>query len=170
MLRLACKPGANFMSIEIVRGLLRDFGAGIGLPELALDEQGYCCLQIGEQIKVSLQYEADEQDLVLFARLCPIDVAMREEAFEMMLTGNLFWAQTKGATLAVEPADNLAFLLARQKSLSLDLPAFNRLLEDFVETGEAWLRRLRPFAAEAAEATEPAGSEMSGAAQDYIQV
>jgi hypothetical protein len=85
----------------------------------------------------------------------------------MMLTGNLFWAQTKGATLAVEPADGLVFLLAKQNSLSLDLPRFNRLIEDFVETGEAWLRRLKPFAA---DATEPAASETQYAAQDYIKV
>lgn len=155
------------MSIEILRGLLRDFGAGIGLPDLAPDDQGYCCLQIGEQMKVSLQYEADEQNLVLFARLCAIDVAMREDAFEMMLTGNLFWAQTKGATLAVEPADNLVFLQAKESVLSLDLPRFNRLLENFVETGETWVQRLKPFAADAADS---AVETAPYAAQDYIRL
>ncbi|MEJ0017899.1 MAG: type III secretion system chaperone [Acetobacteraceae bacterium] len=105
-----------------MRGLLRDFGAGIGLPQLSPDEQGYCCLRIGEEITISLQYEPEAQNLVLFARLCQIDETASEAANEMMLAGNMFWGQTRGATLAVEPVERIVFLLAKEAVVSLDLP------------------------------------------------
>lgn len=154
------------MSIEIMRGLLRDFGAGIGLPDLAPDDQGYCCLKIGEQITVSLQYENEEQNLVLFARLGTIDVTMREDAYEMMLTGNLFWSQTRGATLAVEPTGGVAMLFAKENIVALDLTRFNRLLESFVEAGESWIKRLKPFTA----SDEPAPASTSQVPLDYIRL
>ncbi|MBS0643373.1 MAG: type III secretion system chaperone [Acetobacteraceae bacterium] len=142
------------MSIDAVRSVLRDLGAGIGLPELAPDDDGYCCLKIGEQITVSMQYESEEQNLVLFARLCAIDPVFREEAYEMLLAGNLFWAQTGGATLAVEPAGGEVMLQAKESTAALDLPRFNRMLQSFVDTGEAWIARLKPFAATPSETAE----------------
>lgn len=153
------------MSIDSLRGLLRDFGAGIGLPDLAPDAEGYCRLKIGERITVTLQYEPQEHALVLFATLARIGEAGREQACEMMLSANLFWAGTRGCTLAVEPVEGAVMLLAKQNVLSLDLPGFNRLLEDFVEAGEDWQRQLEPFATDGDEAL---GAPPARVPVDYI--
>jgi hypothetical protein len=139
------------MSVEILNGLLRDFGKGIGLPDLAPDSDGFCRLRIGEKITVSMQHEPQSDDLVLFTTLVRIAPTERAEAYEMMLSANLFWAGTGGGTLAVEQQDGMAMLLARRSLLALDLPAFETLLESFVQAGETWLRRLDPFAAAADE-------------------
>ena len=141
------------MSLDLMRALLRDFGAGIGLPDLAPDDDGYCCLAVGEKVTVSLQYEPQGEDLALFARLCQIDPDDRAEAYEMMLSGNLFWAETKGGTLAIEPADGVVFLLMKEKLQALDHARFNAMLEGFVEAAEAWQRRLLPMTDEGAEPT-----------------
>jgi hypothetical protein len=130
------------MSLEIMRGLLRDLGASIGLPDLAPDDDGYCCLRIGEHVTVSLQYEPEGQDIALFAKLCQIPQPFRREAYEMMLAGNLFWAQTRGGTLAVEPSDGVVFLLMKEKAQALEFSRFNSMLENFVEAAEDWQRRL----------------------------
>ena len=140
------------MSLDIMRGLLRDLGASIGLPELEPDNDGYCCLRIGEHVTVSLQYEPEGQELALFAKLCRIPPQFRFEAYETMLAGNLFWAQTKGGTLAVEPSEGVVFLLMKEKLQAMDFPRFNALLEGFVEAAESWQRRLEALSDEIDEA------------------
>ncbi len=131
------------MSLDVMRSLLRDFGAGIGLADLAPDDQGYCCLQFGEHVKVSLQYEPEGQDIVVFARLGAIEPEDRALAHEMMLAGNFFWGQTKGGTLAIDPSEGVVFLLMKEKLRALDLPGFEALLERFVAVAEAWQSRLQ---------------------------
>jgi Tir chaperone family protein CesT len=138
------------MSIEMMNGLLRDFGAGIGLPDLAPDDQGYCCLMIGEAITLSLQYEPEEEELAMFARIGHVDDDQRGEACEMLLAGNLFWAETKGGTLAFEPASGSVFLMMKDRIQALDGPRFNTLLTRFVEAAEEWRQRLRALGGEAA--------------------
>ena len=60
----------------------------------------------------------------------------------MMLAGNLFWAQTRGGALAVEPSDGVVFLLMKEKAQALEFSRFNSMLENFVEAAEDWQRRL----------------------------
>jgi hypothetical protein len=154
------------MSLDIMRGLLRDFGASIGLPDLEPDNDGYCCLRIGEQVTVSLQYEPEGQDLALFAKLCRIPQQFRFEAYEMMLAGNLFWAQTKGGTLAVEPSEGIVFLLMKEKLQAMDFSRFNALLQGFVEAAEDWQRRLEALS----EELDEIGADAPVGGADYIRL
>jgi len=145
-----------------MRNLLRNFGASIGLPDLAPDDDGYCCLRIGDKVTVSLQYEPEGKDIALFSRLCQIPPISRPEAYEMMLSANLFWGQTRGGTLAIEPTDGVVFLLMKEKAQALENASFNSLLENFVEAAEDWQQRLEPFSDEldaADDGPPPSGSE-----------
>jgi hypothetical protein len=154
------------MSIDLLRALLRDFGREIGLPDLAPDEQGYCCLKIGERIAVSIQYEAEEQDLALFTLLGEVDEPFRPEAYEMLLSANLFWAETRGGMLAVEPGSGAVYLLMKDKIQVVDGTRFRAMLASFVEIGETWQRRLVELAAPG-EASEPEPAPL--AATGYMQ-
>jgi hypothetical protein len=151
------------MSLDLMRSLLRNFGNTIGLPDLAPDDDGYCCLRIGDKVTVSLQYEPEGKDIALFARLCQIPPVTRAEAYEMMLAANLFWAQTRGGTLAVEPTDGVVFLLMKEKAQALENATFNSLLENFVEAAEDWQQRLEPFSDELEAVDDgpaPSGSDL----------
>ena len=88
----------------------------------------------------------------MFAKLCRVPPQFRFEAYETMLAGNLFWAQTKGGTLAVEPSEGVVFLLMKEKLQAMDFPRFNALLEGFVEAAESWQRRLEALSDEIDEA------------------
>jgi Tir chaperone protein (CesT) family len=154
------------MSIDVLRGLLRDLGAELGLPELAPDDQGYCSLKIGERITISIQYEPEEQDLVLFTVLGEVGEELRPEAYPILLAGNLFWAETRGGTLAVEPGTGAVFLLMKDKIQAVDGTRFRAMLTDFVETGEIWQKRLEDLAA-AEEMPEPEPEPI--AAPEYMQ-
>jgi hypothetical protein len=151
------------MSIQLMNGLLRDLGATLGLPDLAADEAGYCCLAIGDRIRVSLQYDPETEDLTLFTRLLRIAPEDRLEAYEAMLAGNLFWARTRGGTLAVEPGEGWVMLLMKERIQVLDGHAFQALLENFVDAAESWQERLSALA-------EPERPAPSGPPADYIRL
>jgi hypothetical protein len=156
------------MSLDILRSLLRDFGTGIGLPDLAPDDQGYCCLQVGELVKASLQYEPEGQDLVVFARLAEVGPEERPIAHEMMLAGNFFWGQTKGGTLAIDPAEGVVFLQMKEKLRVLDLPGFEALMERFVAAAEAWQGHLQSLTARTS--VESAAPVAAGGRADYSRL
>src|SRR5262249_33730853 len=124
--------GRRAMSMEIYRSLLKGLGATIGLPDLAPDDEGFCAMQFGDRIVVNLQYEAEREDLALFARLGDVEPDLREAAYEMLLAGNLFWKETAGATLSVEPTAGTVYLAAKQAIQSLDQPRFEAMLNEFV--------------------------------------
>lgn len=143
------------MSLDVLRSLLLDFGAGIGLPDLAPDDQGYCCLQFGEHGKLSLQYEPEGRDLVLFARLAEVGPGNADRQFLL--------EQDQGGALAIDPGEGVAFLLMKEKLQVLDLPGFEALLEWFVAAAEAWQSRLQALTGRVgAESPAPAAAECQG--------
>ncbi|MFO1058408.1 MAG: type III secretion system chaperone [Dongiaceae bacterium] len=159
------------MSIELMRSLLRDLGAEIGIPELAPDEDGFCCLEIGGRVRLSLQYDPEGQDLALFAPLCRLAGGEdRAEAQAAMLAGNMLWAGTQGGTLAVEPAEGTAFLQMKEKIQELDRASLVALVERFVQVAEVWQDRLAAYAADAAEAAAPEAGESAPRPADLIRL
>jgi hypothetical protein len=127
--------------------LMHSLGASLGLKTLTPDTQGYCCLQIGERITVSIQYDVEYQDLVMFSRICQLDSNASAEAYELLLNANLLWFQTERATLALDRYDAGVFLQMKEKIEAIDFSRFLSMLEKFVETGEAWQDRLDRFTA-----------------------
>jgi hypothetical protein len=143
------------MSSGTLAGLLQDLGDSIGVAGLAPDAQGYCLIGIGE-VLVTMQHEPERDELLLFTRLAVVPEPLHAAACIELLSANLFWIRSGGATFAFEPAEGAVYLQAREPMRVLDTPAFRRLLEGFVETAEAWTARLMALAAAPeSAATEP---------------
>jgi len=125
------------MSIETVNEFLAELGQTVGLPELRLDEDGYCCLSF-DALETHLQHDGDRDALVVFARLGALAEEVASEAYELLLSANLFWAGTNGATLSVEPADRLVYLAASTPLAGLEYPDFEAWLGGFVAAADRW--------------------------------
>ena len=150
------------MSSGTLAGLLQDLGDSIGIADLAPDGQGYCMIGIGE-VLVTLQHEPERDELLLFTRLAVLPEPLRAAACIELLSANLFWIRSGGATFAFEPAEGAVYLQAREPMRVLDTPAFRRLLEAFVETAEAWAARLAALAAPPEQTgTAPPGPPLPG--------
>jgi hypothetical protein len=148
------------MSVEILHDLLRQFGAQIGLPDLAADEQGFCSLKIGDVVTLSIQYEPEGDDIAIFARLGVIQPEAREDACLLMLSANFMWVETRGATLSLELGESAAYLGVKEPAQALDAVRFARLVQDFVETAEQWTRRLVALNGGASEPTHDVSSQL----------
>ena len=128
------------MSLDSYRGLLSDFGGGIGLAGLAPDEEGYCALAF-DDLPVHLQYDPEKDEIVAFSRIGTADEDRLEEIYGMLLGANLFWQGARGATLSVEPDTSTVFI-ADHRPAGLPEAAFQAWLGEFVDIADHWRGRL----------------------------
>ena len=125
---------------------LAQLAAGLGLEDLALDEEGGARLVLDE---VLVQLELDEagERLILLAPLGEPE-GDPARAYGRLLDANFFWAGTNGAMLAREPASRTIVLLRALPTAGLEGEDLATALAGFVDAAEALKDELRAEAAE----------------------
>jgi len=130
------------MSAENYKQLLSELGQAVGLPDLAPDEDNYCCLGFDDKIITHLQYNEENEVLMLFAQLGTIDEDKAAEIYPKLLKANLFWQGTGGATLGVDDETREGLMAYQTQMQFIDFPKFQELLEGFINTSELWINTL----------------------------
>lgn len=130
------------MSKENVQVLLKQFGNTIGLADLALDEEGFCSLTFDDQIVLNLQYDQRTENIVIFAELGKIKDEGALKVYARLLEANIFWKETGGGTLCVEPKTMTAILEYQEAVAHMNDVRFQRLIEGFINTAEYWISHL----------------------------
>lgn len=129
------------MSLAQFQGVISEFGGRLGAPDMAADDEGYIGLTF-DGVETHLQYDSDQDDVVVFTRLAEVDAERAAEIYGMLLGANMFWQGTNGATLSVEPDSGMAFLAERRPLAGLTVEALNDWLEPFLATAEMWRKRI----------------------------
>jgi hypothetical protein len=118
--------------------LLHDLGQTIGLPDLRPDESGYVCLVMEEAHALQLQLNPHTGELTVFSSLGRLGSEHRATVNDHLLSANLFWQGTAGATIGVDPADH-EVIIARQLLVDrLESQAFVAAIDDFAKLCDAW--------------------------------
>ncbi len=130
------------MSLEKFKSLLTEFSEAYNLSNLNLTEPNICRLSFDTKIKVALSLKEDEDTLVFFSEIIAVPKNKLHEAYLLLLRANMFWIGTAGATLGFNPEKHMATLGRQERIANLDLPAFEKILQDFVNTVEYWQNRL----------------------------
>ncbi len=130
------------MSKENYIQLLSELGQSVGLPKLAPDDDNYCCLGFDDKIVVHLQYNEENDVVMLFCQIGIVDEDKAKAIYPRLLKANLFWQGTGGATIGLDD-ETREVLMAYQISVDgMDYPKFQELLEGFVNTSELWINTL----------------------------
>lgn len=129
------------MSLAHFKGLISDFGAKVGIPGMAVDNEGYIAISFDDRA-FHLQYETDTDRIVVFVKLGEVEVDRIVEIYSMMLAANMFWQGTNGATFSVEPDTGTAFLADRREVSTLNLDGLSSWLEGFINISEYWAKKL----------------------------
>jgi hypothetical protein len=125
------------MSHERNRELILELGRKIGLGDIAPDADGYLSLEI-DGLAVHFQHDAEEDELVLFARLGEAAPDRLEEIYGQLLAANLFWQGSRRATFSGEPEDGIVFIADRMPLERLDIDRLETWLGAFVDIAEHW--------------------------------
>lgn len=130
------------MSLENYKQLLSELGQAVGLADLAPDKDNYCCLGFDDKIITHLQYNEENEILMLFAQLGTIDEDKTVALYPRLLKANLFWQGTGGATIGIDDETREVLMSYQTPMRFIDFPKFQELLEGFINTAELWINTL----------------------------
>lgn len=130
------------MSLELYKTLLSELAKNVGLESLEPDEDLYCCLGFDDKIITHLQYNEENEVLMLFAQLGVIDESMISEIYPKLLKANLFWQGTGGATIGVDDETREVLMCYQVPISTMDVVRFQELMEGFINTAELWINTL----------------------------
>ena len=122
-----------------VNAAVRRFGAQAGLDDCSLDERGTALLTF-DDAPVSLMLDEERRALLLLSTIGRLPA--RPEIYGWLLDANLFWADTRGATLAKDAAGGSIILQQSLSAAGLQPEHLEVALERFVTTVENLRRKL----------------------------
>jgi len=134
------------MSLEHLQLVLSDFGKAVGIEELALDENGYCCLKFDDTV-VNVEASAESGQLFLYTNLGEIPPEKREAFYEMLLEANFFYKLTAGGVIGIDKDANIVSLAYQTPCAGLESRRFEKMLENFISVAETWSQKLKEFQA-----------------------
>lgn len=151
------------MSVAAMAALLGDFGAMVGISDLAPDADHRCNLMF-DDVALSVELGDDDESLYIYSLLGSVADADRATTHAALLSANYGFQGTAGATLCVEPRTGGVVLVRADRLDALPLARFAAVVEDFVNTAELWTARLRDgeFAAPDADAEPEQPARGSG--------
>ena len=145
--------------------LLKDFGENVGIPGLALDDSGCCCLSF-DDLLVNVEYNDQTRQFFLSAHIGDLPAEGREALYERLLSANYFFRDTQGATLAIDKPSNRVLLVFQAPASALDATIFSNTVRNFIQTTEQWRDRVaRAASPELPSAIAPD----TGSAAQFIQ-
>lgn len=130
------------MSQAVMEGVLADFGAAIGIPDLRLDEDRRCNLMV-DDVAVSFELGRGDESLYIYSRLGPTPDGDVDALLTALLHANYSFEDTRGSTLSIDPQTG-AIVLTREERLEfLRLGTFESVVETFVDVAERWMHRIQ---------------------------
>jgi hypothetical protein len=124
-------------------GLLSEFGALIGIPDLSFDQDDLCHLQIDDALWISLRRDLANQRLLLIGNLLeelPDELEPEAVRALLVMAGNPIKGDLPGVALA--PDSGMLMMYNSLLMEGLNLAQFERRLEEFIDQLQSW--RLMP--------------------------
>jgi len=129
------------MSLTAFQALITELGQSLGVAGLSAGDDGYLGLTI-DKLDVHIQYEADDDVVVLFCRLQEVDPDRRDAIYSMLLAANVFWQGAEGATFSADYDTGRVFLADRRARAVLDVGSLSAWIERFADTAVYWHARI----------------------------
>lgn len=122
--------------------MIAELGKEMGIPGLALDDNGLCRLVFDTKLVVDMEAASDGKTLHIYSVVCGVPHDQREAFFSSLLSANLFGQETGDAAFAIDETAAEVLLCAQVKAERTDFREFANQLEAFVNHLESWLDKL----------------------------
>ena len=127
--------------------LLNDLGLTMGIKGLMFDDQGCASLVFDQKYTINLELNASTEQLHLYSDLGALPGQDREQLYLKLLNGNLFHAETGGATLAVDSVQQQVVLCRVLNPEPLSGKDFCNIIEAFVNAVAQWQDKINELPA-----------------------
>ena len=121
--------------------ILKNFGSGINLPDLSLDEDHRCNLFFDE-VPVSIEVSPNEQYVYMYSYLGDVPVSDAESLGSKLLEANYIYGETERCTLGIQGISRKVALICNERIKGMDLSDFEKSLENFINVAEYWMKNL----------------------------
>ncbi|MDR3157673.1 MAG: type III secretion system chaperone [Zoogloeaceae bacterium] len=132
--------------------ILARLGEAIGIPDLALDEDAACTLEIDGQL-FNLQWFEEERTLAVYAVIGAAEHGPRAlPLYAALLEANALGRDTGGLALGLHPGLDSLLLSGQVFAGNLEGDALYRYVEFFADRAKHWEERVREILAQTPEA------------------
>ena len=146
------------MSLSAYQALIAELGQSLGLTDMAAGEDGYMGLTIDGH-EIHIQHEAEDDEVILFARLSAVDPERQAPIYAMLLAANVFWQGTRGATFSADFDTGRVFLADRRALDKLSVETVSVWIEQFANVATHWHARIQDAKDGGPLMTDPAAPE-----------
>ncbi len=123
--------------------LLAELGDTLTLRELKLDEATNSCILLFEDnLVLNIEFDDASGRLLFSSYLGELPEENAEPLLRELMTANLYWHRTAGATLGLEEDTGGVILSQTHEVGELDRPGFEKVVETFVNQAEKWSGRI----------------------------
>lgn len=136
--------------------LLAEFGASIGIPEMAFDEDGLCHIRVDEEYPITFRRDDEHHNLVLVGLIAEqLPEQLDHQLVRDMLATGVEPLRDNGAALGLEPLSGTLILHQTMPLAKIDRPMLEQVLGNFILMQKDWSARV----AGTGEATSAVGEE-----------
>lgn len=128
--------------IDIFQSLLSQFGDSIRLPNLKVDNDGYCCLAFDAKVHVHMQVNRKTHNLIFFSELGTVNDCDKLHTFSELLQANTNLSGLQGCTLGYNPKTTMVTLAYQEPLRNFDFARFEGFLRFFVDSSQQWMDKI----------------------------
>ena len=125
------------------RKLFEDFGKLLGIPNLEMTSDGYCRLNLENDLSIQLLFMEDEERAILFCELGQVPADRQTETYEELLSGNFMWHDTGGATLSLHRPSQTVVTAISIDVVQLETSTFHSLFATFSTQAVTWKEKMQ---------------------------
>ena len=129
-------------SEDKLRILLEELGQSIGLPDLALDEKGFCTLVFDDQIVVDFQAHEPSNCLLMLSAVGTIKEGTELAMYAEILQANFVWASAHGLILSMDKESKTISMVSRESLAEMGQQDFQDHLQKFINAVEFWIDKI----------------------------
>ena len=122
------------ISYETANALLKEFSLQEELEPMQLDEDNYCLLVSADEHGVHIRFDDEQGTFIVLGSIGTLseDEEVSRREMRELLTANLMWQDTKGATITLAPETDTVLLQQMWLPEQATVEKFSAFLQSFV--------------------------------------
>ena len=122
------------ISYETANALLKEFSLQEELEPMQLDEDNYCLLVSADEHVVHIRFDDEQGTFIVLGSIGTLseDEEVSRREMRELLTANLMWQATKGATITLAPETDTVLLQQMWLPEQATVEKFSAFLQSFV--------------------------------------